>query len=438
MTKRSLTFWALVVLSLVVAGPHTACAQTVPLSEQIADAQPGAVVTVAAGVHHGPLLIDKPLTLVGAPGAVIDGGGKGDVIRIGAPDVTVRNLILRNSGSHLTPMNAGIYVEKRARDAVITGNTLQHVLFGVYLDGSAGTRVIGNRIHGITTLRRVDRGDGIHLWNDTGVVIKGNDVSDTRDGIYIYVSPNNEIVGNRIHGVRYGVHYMYSNHDVVADNVSFDNRAGYALMQSDHLEVRGNRSDGDRDFGILLNYVTYSDLVGNIVKAVIGEKGFSDIVIPGGEGKGIFVYNSEFDRFHRNVVADCPIGIHVTAGSDHETFYDNAFIDNRVQVEYVQNADEEWSWHGVGNYWSDYLGWDMDGDGIGDVPYRPNDGVDVLLWEYPSASLLMNSPAILALRYVQQAFPVFMPPGVQDSHPLMNQSSVTVAEGRKDLDAERD
>ncbi|MDE2167292.1 MAG: nitrous oxide reductase family maturation protein NosD [Alphaproteobacteria bacterium] len=423
---------------LLVAWASGTQAQTIPVSQLIADARPGAVVTVTAGLHHGPLLIDKPLTLFGAPGAVIDGDGKGDVIRIAAPAVTIRNLMIRNSGTDLTAMNAGIYIEKNASNAVIAGNTLQHVLFGVYLDGPAGTKVIGNQIEGITTLRRVDRGDGIHLWNDTGVLVQGNDVSDTRDGIYIYVSPHNKIIDNRIHGVRYGIHYMYSNHDVVAHNVSFGNRAGFALMQSDHLVVRGNRSDGDRDFGILLNYVTYSDFSGNSVKAVIGEKDFSGIVIPSGEGKGIFVYNSEFDRFHQNVIANCPIGIHVTAGSDHETFYGNAFVGNRVQVEYVQNADEEWSWNGVGNYWSDYLGWDMDGDGIGDVPYRPNDGVDVLLWEYPSASLLMDSPAILALRYVQRAFPVFMSPGVQDSYPLMKRSGVALAEKRTDLHAERD
>jgi nitrous oxidase accessory protein len=43
----------------------------------------------------------------------------------------------------------------------------------------------------------------------------------------------------------------------------------------------------------------------------------------------------------------------------------------------------------------------------------------VLLWKYPSARNLMSSPAVLLLRYVQRAFPVFTPPSVQDSHPLM-------------------
>lgn len=409
--------WPAVILALtaMLAWP----ARADDLARLIAAAPPGATIVVSPGVHRVHLRLEKPLTLVGAPGAVLDGGGSGDVVRVAASAVTVRGLIIRNSGQDLTAMNAGVFIEKQARNATIADNRLEHVLFGIYLDGAAGTQVLGNIVRGIAALRQVDRGDGIHLWNDSGVLVQGNDIGATRDGIYIYVSPHNRIIGNRIHDVRYGIHYMYSNHDLVAGNVSTDNRSGYALMQSNHLAVRDNVSRSDHDYGFLLNYVTFSDFCGNRVSRVSGEKGDTGTVIAGGEGKGVFVYNSEYDRFRRNTIADNSIGIHLTAGSDHDSFSGNSFVGNRVQVRYVQNTDQEWSRRGVGNYWSDYLGWDMNGDGIGDAPYRPNDGVDVLLWEYPNAALLMSSPAILVLRYVQRVFPVFTPPGVEDSHPLM-------------------
>ncbi len=416
---------------LLAAGPRASAAQGPTLQGVIAAARPGAIVTVPPGVHHVHLRIDKPLGLVGAQGAVLDGDGSGDVIRIVVPHVTVKGLTIRSSGSDLTATNAGIYVERQADGATLAANRLEDVLFGIYLDGASGTKVIGNRIRGIARLRRSDRGDGIHLWNDRNSLIADNDIAGTRDGIYIYISPQTRIVGNRLHGVRYGIHYMYSNDDEVAGNTSFGNLAGYALMQSRNLRVRDNISEGDGDYGILLNYVTFSRFSGNKIAHVRGEADAGGAVIPGAEGKGIFVYNSEYDRFTGNVVADCPIGIHVTAGSDHDVFYRNAFLHNRAQVKYVQNMQEEWSWHGVGNYWSDYLGWDMSGDGIGDVPYRPNDGVDVLLWEYPDAALLMSSPAIMALRYVQRAFPIFVPPGVADSHPLMKRPAPPPADGRQ-------
>jgi nitrous oxidase accessory protein len=430
--------WSLRALALLLAlAPVPAGAKAVSLQAQIAAAAPGAVITVPAGVHHTHLRITKPLTLLGAKGAILDGDGQGDVVRIAAPHVTVKNLTIRNSGTDLTVMSAGIFIEKTGADASVIRNRLDHILFGVYLNGPKGTRIVGNHIRGITSLRRSDRGDGVHLWNDTGVLVKGNDIARTRDGIYSYISPGSRIIGNRLHDVRYGIHYMYSYDNVVAGNVSFDNLAGYALMQSKNLKIRNNISRGDRDYGILLNYVIYSEFSGNRISGVHGEVTPDGAAMPGAEGKGIFVYNSEYDRFHHNMVADCPIGIHVTAGSDHDVFFANSFMHNRVQVKYVQNMQEEWSWHGIGNYWSDYLGWDMNGDGVGDVPYRPNDGVDVLLWDYPDAALLMNSPAILALRYVQRAFPVFAAPNVADSHPLMKSPVLRAGKHRGRLYAAR-
>ncbi|MEJ8796489.1 nitrous oxide reductase family maturation protein NosD [Trinickia caryophylli] len=406
----------------------SAGAATDALAQAVARAAPGAVVTVPPGVHRTHLRIDKPLTLAGAPGAVLDGSGTGDVIRIAASDVTVRNLAITHSGTDLTAMNAGVFVEKAARRVTIERNVLSDILFGIYLNGAADVRVIGNRISGIAQLRSPDRGDGIHLWSDTGVEVRDNEIVGTRDGIYIYVSPRNRIVGNRMRDLRYGIHYMYSHENMIADNVTERTRAGYALMQSEGLTVTGNRSVGDVTYGMLLNYVVRSRFEGNTIVDVVGEKDATGRTLPGGDGKGMFVYNSQYNRIAGNDIVRSPIGIHVTAGSEGNRVYGNAFVDNRVQVQYVQNIAEEWSWQGRGNYWSDYVGWDMNGDGIGDAAFRPNDGVDILFWKYPNARLLLSSPAILTLRYVQRAFPVFTPPSVSDSHPLMKRPPGRIGE----------
>lgn len=408
---------AMLVVALLALSA-TASAQDA-LQRAVAAAAPGAVLTVSPGLHHVHLLLDKPVTLDGRPGAILDGDGRGDVVHIRSPGVTVRHLTIRHSGHDLTHMNAGIYVESAATGADVEDNRIQDTLFGVYLDGPHDVKVIGNDITGIARLRVADRGDGIHLWNDTHCVISSNDVHGTRDGIYDYASHDDLIADNHIHRVRYGVHQMYTTRETLQGNTSSHNVAGLALMSSDHLRVIGNRLFDDASYGILFNYVTYSDISGNEIRRISGETGAGGAVLDGGEGKGMFVYNSEFNRIHMNLMADSAIGIHVTAGSQDNKLYANVFLGNRTQVKYVQNAAEEWSLHGEGNYWSNYLGWDLDGDGVGDVPYRPNDGVDVLLWKYPDARALMSSPAILMLRYVQRSFPVFTPPNIQDSHPLM-------------------
>jgi nitrous oxidase accessory protein len=119
------------------------------------------------------------------------------------------------------------------------------------------------------------------------------------------------------------------------------------------------------------------------------------------------------------VVDTAEIGIHLTAGSENIEIYGNSFINNPTQVKYVSNKLQEWSKNGQGNYWSNYLGWDMDNNGIGDAIFEPNDGIDKLVWQYPEMKMLMDSPAILMLRWVQKQFPVLKPPGVKDSYPLM-------------------
>jgi nitrous oxidase accessory protein len=404
-----------------------------PLPQTVAAAAPGTTVTVSPGVHRVNLVLDKPITLLGRPGAVLDGGGRGDVLRISGSRVTVRGLTLRHSGTDLTATNAGIFVERGSVDVVIADNHIEHSLFGVYLDGAANVRVAHNTIRGMTTLRVPDRGDGIHLWNDTGCSIEANDIAGSRDGIYVYVSAHNVIARNRIRDVRYGVHYMYSNHNTVDGNVSRDSVAGYALMSSANLTVHDNIALAQRSYGFLLNYISYSEIAGNLVRGVRGQHDDHDALIEGADGKGMFVYLSQFNTIRDNLLSDAQIGIHVTAGSEHNRVYGNTFTANRVQVKYVQNIAEEWSVRGRGNFWSDYLGWDMDADGIGDIPYRPNDGVDVLLWKYPTARTLMSSPSILLLRYVQRAFPVFTPPSIEDSHPLMKPPVLQVR-----LDAQRD
>jgi len=144
-----------------------------------------------------------------------------------------------------------------------------------------------------------------------------------------------------------------------------------------------------------------------------------DSMIQGAEGKALFMYNSVFNTISHNYFADSVMGIHLTAGSEDNKIFGNAFIANQQQVKYVATRTQEWSENGRGNYWSDYLGWDRNSDDIGDLIYEPNDNIDRLLWLYPQMRLLLNSPAIELLRWVQQAFPVVKSPGVRDSFPLM-------------------
>ena len=138
-----------------------------------------------------------------------------------------------------------------------------------------------------------------------------------------------------------------------------------------------------------------------------------------GPEKCVFIYNTNRNRFRNNWFERCAIGVHFTAGSEGNEITGNAFVGNRNQVKYVGTRNLDWSKEGRGNYWSDNPAFDLDGDGVADTAYRPNDLVDQVLWTAPSAKVLINSPAVQVLRWAQAQFPALYPGGVIDSHPLI-------------------
>lgn len=410
--------------SVVMATTHTVTPETQDINAVLEQADDGDRILFLSGHYQLNLKVSKRLMLQSETGAILSGNKKGDVIRVSAADVVIKGFRIEHSGHNLTKMNAGIFVEPTASNITIENNFFYKNGFGIWLDAVTGANVLNNRIQGDVEQRSQDRGNGIHLYATKKSLIQGNDVWQTRDGIYIDTSQQNTLDNNTLHDLRYGVHYMYSYHNKVTNNRTYNTRTGYALMQSKYLTVTGNTSKEDRNYGILLNFITNSTLANNQVIKVKQGAGYvtGGAGILGAEGKAIFIYNSQFNQIHDNLFSNSDIGIHLTAGSEDNRIYGNAFVSNRTQVKYVANRQQDWTHEGRGNFWSDYLGWDLNTDGIGDKYYEPNDAVDKLLWKYPVARVLMNSPAIETLRWAQQKFPVLKPQGVRDSAPLMQTS----------------
>lgn len=375
------------------------------LSIALKEAAAGDTLILAAGRHQGPLLIEQPLTLRGVKGAIVAGDGAGNVIRVSSSGVTIEGLTVTGSGLSLETMDSGIFLDKKAIGARVTGNRLEDNLFGVYVWGAANSLVQNNRINGRTDLRVNERGNGVSLWNAPGAVIDGNHIAHGRDGIFVNTSKRNRFTNNRFENLRIAVHYMYANDSVVAGNLSRGNTVGYALMYSRKLTVSGNRSVSDRNHGLLLNFANRSRINGNRVT--------------GTKEKCVFIYNSSRNSFSGNRFEGCGIGVHFTAGSEANEITGNAFIGNRTQVKYVGTRHLEWSRDGRGNFWSDNAAFDLNGDGIADRPYRPNGIIDKVLWAHPRAKLLLNAPSLRVLTFAQANFPSLHPGGVIDSAPLM-------------------
>ena len=400
----------LLFISVLLASPLSAAEWDVPvrvgaIAETLGRAAPGDTLRLRPGTYAESVVLDFPIVLEGGGEATIDGGGRGSVITVTGADVTVRGVTVISSGSSHEEIDSGIKLTKEATAPQITGNRVLGNLYGIDIHGARDALVADNVIEGRQDRHMNRRGNGVYVWNAPGAEVIGNDIRWGRDGIFVNSSKRNSFRDNLFRDLRFAVHYMYANNSEVTGNVSVGNDLGYAVMFSKRVRVLNNVSISDRDHGVMLNYTNNSEIRGNLVR--------------GGAEKCSFLYNSNKNDFSDNWFEGCDIGIHFTAGSERNRMVGNAFVGNRTQVKYVSTRWVEWSEDGRGNYWSDFAAYDVDGNGIADVPYRPNDSMDHVLWTQPAAKLLLGSPAVQLVRWSQSAFPALLPGGVIDSHALM-------------------
>ncbi len=407
---------ALLIAALAALPAHAAEHEVAPgpgnLAKAIAASQPGDTLKLSDGAYTGPVTIDRPLTITGPRGAVVDGAGQGTVVTIKAPDVALSGFSVTGSGAMNQNLDAGVKILKGADRARIEGLSLSDNMHGIDVHGGRDARVLRNEITGRQNLHMNERGNGIYVWNSPGTLLEGNAIRYGRDGIFSNTSASSIYRNNIMRDLRFAVHFMYTRTTEVSGNISIGNHLGFAIMFSDRTKILNNLSLGDREHGLMLNYANNADVTGNLIR--------------GGTKKCLFIYNAHKNLIWANRFQDCDIGIHFTAGSERNVLTDNAFIGNQNQVKYVGTRFMEWSHEGRGNFWSDHPAYDLNGDGIADGSYRPNDLMDHILWSQPSAALLTGSPAVQLIRWSQSSFPATMPGGVTDSAPLMRPLTIPV------------
>jgi nitrous oxidase accessory protein len=383
------------------------------LEAAIERANDGDRIEVRGGVFPGGLTIDKPIQLVGIDGPVIDGGGEGTLVQITVPNVTIDGFTLRNSGTSHDKEDSGILVD--AGPATIVNNILENVLFGIYVRKADGTVIQNNSVRALP----VDvglRGDGIKIWYANNVVVEGNHASDGRD-IILWYSNDAVVTGNVFDGNRYGMHLMFSDGARIQGNSLDRNTIGLYVMYSRNIEIIGNslsNNSGAPGGGLGLKDVDDAHVEGNrFVNNQIGAQIDTSPREPGVE-----------NYFIGNVFAFNDLGISIQPAVRHNTFLDNSFIDNNEHVSLMGRGelkDITWAVDGRGNYWSDYAGYDANGDGVGDLPYVSQQLFESLVADYPELRLFSYSPASMAIDFAAEAFPSFRPQvRFEDPNPLMN------------------
>lgn len=365
------------------------------------------------GVHTGPLVLTRPTVVLGTPGAVLRGDGRGTVLIVQAPGSVVRGLRIEGSGRDPDHYDAGVRV---AADSVTLEDlSIGDVLFGVYVERARDVVLRNLEITGSPAGRESDRGDGISFYDSRAILAEGNRITWMRDGIYFSYSDSIVVRDNRVSHVRFGLHYMFSHANRFSRNVFSDNAAGAVIMNSRNVVITGNVfawNAGSRSYGLVLQTATEPDVQGNTFV---------------GNGIGAFFDNVIRGRFAGNLVASNWLGLELFANSEATVVTGNAVVGNTFDAS-GGGAGGAYSLcvGGRGNYWSAAVdGYDLDGDGVLDVPHAVASPLAELALTHDNLRPLLDSPAARALSWAERTFPVFATAGAVDSCPLARPPQLT-------------
>jgi nitrous oxidase accessory protein len=377
------------------------------ITEAVRLAAPGDRIRVLPGVYReGTIVIDRRVELVGEGQPVLDNEGAArHLLRVVADSVVIRGLTLANTGISYVHDHAAIEFEN-VHGCVAEDNRLVDNFFGIYLAKTTGCRISGNVISA-TGERESSSGNGIHLWSSSDAIVESNHIRGHRDGIYLEHVRGAMMRGNVSEGnIRYGLHFMFSSDNSYIGNTFRNNGAGVAVMYAKNVTIEDNvfeQNWGPTAYGLLLKEISDSRIVGNRFErntVALSSEGSQRVLVEG-------------NRFIRNGWA-----ARVLANSHENRFTGNDFIENSFDV--TTNSRRNFNTF-EGNYWSRYTGYDLTGDGYGDVPFRPVRLFSMLIERTPIAIVLLRSIFVDLLDIAERVAPILTPETLVDERPRMKE-----------------
>lgn len=374
------------------------------IQNTINSATPGDTILVESGVYNEfDISIDKPLTLLGLNYPVIDAEEKGYILSITADSVTISGFKLINVGKSYTKDYSAIHTY-RINDFVIENNVFENPFFAIHVEKSKNGVIRNNTIWGVAKEEH-NSGNGIHLWHTSRVEVTDNKIEKMRDGIYFEFVKHSTVSGNESrHNIRYGLHFMFSNDDKYENNLFEKNGAGVAVMFSKKIFMRNNifrLNWGTASYGLLLKEIYDANIYDNIFE--------QNTIAVNAEGSNRVTY--ERNNFVNNGWA-----IRFLGACYGNKLHQNNFLNNAFDISYSGRINGNLF---DKNYWSEYTGYDLDHDGIGDIPYRPIKLFSYVVNRTPESIILLRSLFIDIINFSEKVSPVFTPDNLKDFRPLM-------------------
>lgn len=365
-------------------------------------------IQISEGIYNEfDITINKPLELVGIDRPTIDVQSKGYGIIIKSNNVSISGLRIIHIGTSYTKDFAAIYITK-SKYFVVENTELENVFFGVLVEKSHKGTIANNHISSDAVVE-AGSGNGVHMWHSSHIEVKENLLHNLRDGIYFEFVTNSTITNNLSHhNLRYGLHFMFSNENEYHYNTFRNNGAGVAVMFSKKIIMTHNtftKNWGSASYGLLLKEIYDAEIENNTIQE---------------NTIGIYAEGSTRINYVNNNFVGNGWAIKISGACYTNLFHDNNFLTNSFDVSYNSKVNDNNFNH---NFWSSYTGYDLDKNGIGDVPFRPVKLFSYIVNRTPETILLLRSLFVEILNFSEKVSPVFTPDNLKDNEPLMKKVS---------------
>jgi len=380
----SISILALLIVTLFVLAFNTRLAKTEATTIVVPDDYPtiqGAInaandedtVFVRNGTYYENVTVNKTISLTGENkhNTIIDGGGSGTVLEVfHTSNVSLRDFTIRNGKMGLVLNEAGY---TQMRNVSLAGSTYNFKFsegplwkhFCQDIDAS-------NTIEGRPIYFWVNRQDEtIHsdagfvaLINCSQITIQDLNLTNNWHGILAIELKDSLIKNIMISNTFQALSMRGVSNSVIQEIVAKNSGVGIILYHCDQNILSDNIVANNSD-GIILQMTRNNTIERN---TIINSSEYH-------MSTGIHLSYAHENKIVGNNIASNNCGI-VLYESSNNSIYHNNFVDNNQQI--VADgflALDSWDNGCEGNYWNNYDGTDLDGDGVGDI-YLPWEGVD--------------------------------------------------------------
>lgn len=367
------------------------------ITNAVAAASSGDTLRIYSGIYREHFVLDRSLKLIGnGSSSRIIGWKNGTTVMIDADYCTISNLNFSKDEVFYQATTFDTYADlRRGPVGVVNLNvnncsmSSRNLAVFKYVNES---RFENNYLYGYTF--------GIEIQFSNSWLIQDNIFVNGSNGhgpLYIEESEDINIYSNQMDNVNTSVITLDNCRSsfISFNTISNCTRDGIHITYgSDTILISNNSITGSGRYGIWIRYSSNATVMNNIVK--------------NGTGIGVLVTGASNENwahdntiYHNYISSNSGPGIVLhSLGSSadylfHNQIYRNLIIDNNVSgVQAKCNVEDNyWDNGSLGNYWSDYNGTDIDGDGIGETPYYINGDVNAID-RYPLTETFASSNGI--------------------------------------------